>query len=117
MIPRYAKRENLDPPLTHLRQNVTYRLHPLASPVSEGTIISPKVADLRHRDAAFQSPSCALFLLHRVGSAARSHRAKLALFELEGEHIEQAIDPIRQRLEQGLFLDWTYVEMEAKEVD
>src|ERR1700722_17328366 len=56
-------------------------------------------------------------LLNRVGTAAGAGRTVLALFELEGQHIEQAIDPVGERFEQGLLFKRRDVEMKTKEVD
>src|SRR5258708_40068559 len=41
----------------------------------------------------------------------------LALFEFEGQHIKQAVDAIRQCLEQGLLFERRDVEMKAEEID
>src|SRR5271154_5577761 len=47
----------------------------------------------------------------------RPRRSVLALLQLEGQHIEQAIDPIRQRPEQRLLLERGDIEMKAQEID
>src|SRR5260370_20197793 len=54
-------------------------------------------------------------LVHRT--AARADWAELALFDLEGQHVEQAGDAIVERLEQGLLLQRRNVEVKAQEID
>src|SRR5580692_3225027 len=56
-------------------------------------------------------------LLNSAWTAAGAGGAMLALFEFERQHIQQAVDAIRQRLEQGLLFKRRDVEMKAQEVD
>src|SRR5208282_6339293 len=56
-------------------------------------------------------------LLDGVGAAAGACRPTLALLELEGQYVEQAINTIGERLEHRLFLERRDVEMKAQEVD
>src|SRR5271163_1193953 len=66
---------------------------------------------------SFQPP--ATFELFELvdGAATWARGAELALFDLEGQHVEQAGDPIVERLEQGLFLQRRNVEVKAQEID
>src|ERR1019366_9072179 len=59
----------------------------------------------------------AIPLLHGVGAAAGAGRPTLALLDLEGQYVEQAINTIRERLEHRLFLQRRDVEMKTQEVD
>jgi len=52
-------------------------------------------------------------LLNGVGTAAGAGGAVLALFEFERQHIQQAVDAIRECLEQGLLFERRDVEMKA----
>ena len=56
-------------------------------------------------------------LLNGVWTAAGAGRAMLALFEFERQHVQQAVDAIRQRFEQSLLFQRRDVEMKAQEVD
>jgi len=47
------------------------------------------------------------------GTPARADWPELSLFDLEGQHIEQAGDAIVERLEQGLLLQLCNVEVKA----
>src|ERR1017187_1511104 len=59
----------------------------------------------------------AIPLLDGVGAATGACRSTLALLELEGQYVEQAINTIRERLEHRLFLERRDVEMKTQEVD
>ena len=56
-------------------------------------------------------------LLNSVGTAAGAGRSALSLFELEGQHVEQAIDAICHRFEQGLLFERRDIQVKAQEVD
>jgi hypothetical protein len=80
-------------------------------------------ATKRQRSVAnMQSIGCAMSMaaktsLHGVRAPAGPCGSALALLQLEGEDIEQAIDSIRERLEQRLLLQRRDIEMEAQEID
>jgi|SRR5580700_9698073 hypothetical protein len=89
------------------------------------------ICDMRY-DLATNRPQCVarvpylgcgsgrgfqIWLLNGVGTATGASGTVLALFELEGQHIEQAIDPVGERFEQRLLFERRDVEMKAKEVD
>src|SRR5208283_3351391 len=61
------------------------------------------------------SRSCGL--LNGIGPAARPCGSVLALLELESQHIEQAIDPVRERPEQRLLLERRDIQMKAQKID
>ena len=105
IIPQFAKRSALVRKLAHLRHALRFGHKPTAMCRARA------IPRLRLR-SRFQ-----IWLLNGVGTAAGTGRTVLALFELEGQHVEQAIDPVGERFEQRLLFQRRDVEMKAKEVD
>jgi hypothetical protein len=56
-------------------------------------------------------------LLNGIRTAAGAGGAMLALLKFEGQHVQQAVDAICQRLEQCLLFERRDVEMKAQEID
>src|ERR1700722_6755493 len=106
IIPQYANSPAVVRKLAHLRHALRFGHKPPA------TCRARAILRLR-----FQGDVLLKQLLNGVGAAAGAGRTVLALFELEGQHIEQAIDPVGERFEQRLLFERRDVEMKTKEVD
>ena len=129
IVPHYANRAALVCMLTHLRHAFRFGHRPTAICRSTGSAAAAHAdilrrqlqiwkadpeADRRKRANRFR----AIPLLDGVRTtAAGAGRPALALLEFEGQHVEQAIDTIRERLQQGLLLERRDIEMKAQKVD
>ena len=103
--PQFAKRPALVRKLAHLRHALRFGHKPTAK-------CRARAIPRRRLGSRFR-----IWLLNGVGTAACAGRTVFALFELESQHIKQAIDPVGERFEQRLLFERRDVEMKAKEVD